>query len=149
MATNRQVLINPNFLNVDLEIRSRRDLQPLLTFWGDQALLHAARVGRIYCASLEVRRYFRKPTADGTIRGFCSLIRKLPPKERELWDTAFVRDFNIGFDAGYSTTVITAAALETTVEVGARIVITVYGRRSESSRGRGRVTKPKARSIGE
>jgi len=59
---------------------------------------------------------------------FVGLIESLPSAERELWNKATIRDFNIGVQAGSRLIheIILAAAPEGRVDVGARIVFTVY-----------------------
>jgi len=118
------------FLNVDLELCAPYDLQPLVTALGRKVIvLYAGRTGRSYSAHLELAR----PTtsADSTIRGFCSLIRALPPPARQLWDRARKRDFSIGVQAGEqpnsSDFVIEASTVQAVADLAGRIVLTVYG----------------------
>lgn len=118
-----------HFLNVDLDIYSRADLQPLVSALGKKVMiLHLGRVRQTHCAHLELARITK--TADATIRGFCSLIEALPKSERNLWNAAKVRDFNIGVQAGtqpHSTEFALAVeTLRASYQVGARIVFTVY-----------------------
>ena len=118
-----------HFLNVDLDIYSRLSLQPLVSALGKKVfVLHAGREKRTYCAHLELTRITKN--ADATIRAFCALIESLPTAERELWNMAKVRDFNIGVQAeARPHSHETALAVETVKaasEVGARIVFTVY-----------------------
>lgn len=118
------------FLNVDLDIYSRSDLQPLLAALSQKTLvLHAGRYGRSHSAHLELAR--SPKTANEAIRIFAGLISGLPKRERRLWDMATARDFNIGVQAATQPhsyeirlahdTVKTVSALK------ARIVVTVYG----------------------
>ena len=71
-------------------------------------------------------------TPDAAIRGFCRLIKALPPVERELWSTAKSRDFNIGVEAGTPPNngefIIAVETLKAACELEARIVFTVYAR---------------------
>ena len=89
------------FLNVDLEVTSRSDLQPLINAWGNRVfVLYTSGEGRIYRAHLELSRNAK--SADSTIRAWCRLISVLPPLKRNLWNRPTTRDFNIGVraDAG-------------------------------------------------
>jgi hypothetical protein len=87
-----------HFLNVDLDIYSMSNLQPLVSALGKKVFeLHVGRYKRTYCAHLELNRI--TINADSTIRAFCALIGSLPRAERELWNTAKFRDFNIGVQA--------------------------------------------------
>ena len=117
------------FLNVDLDIYSRSNLQPLVTALGKKVVvLHVGLDRRTFCAHLELARVTR--SADSTIRGFCSLIQALPRKARDLWNSARTRDFNIGVQAAprpFSHEIALAAeTVQAASEVNARIVFTVY-----------------------
>jgi hypothetical protein len=124
--------LNPattHFLNVDLDIYSKADLRSLVTALGKRVMvLYLGRIRRTHSAHLELAKITK--TADATIRGFCSLIEALPKLERDLWNAAKVRDFNIGVQAGtqpHSTEfALAAATLKAAHELGARIVFTVY-----------------------
>jgi hypothetical protein len=118
-----------HFLNVDLDIYSNSNLQPLVSALGKKIyVLHVGRHKRTYCAHLSVKRITKD--ADSTIRAFCNLIESLPRAERELWNMAKVRDFNIGVQAEtqpYSHEVALATkTVKAASEIGARIVFTVY-----------------------
>lgn len=118
-----------HYLNVDLEIYSKRDLQPLVKCFGRKVC--ALYIGREYgkfCVKLEVAKNVR--TADAAIRAFCGLIEDLPKPERALWNSAAVRSFSIGIQAGthpnpYDFT-IRPKTVEAVSRVGAQIVLTVY-----------------------
>jgi hypothetical protein len=124
--------INPgetHFLNVDLEIYSSSDLQPLVDALGKKALvLYVGKFERTYQAALEVTKLTRD--ADSTIREFCRLIEALPRPAKKLWKDAKKRDFNIGFEARHkphaSGFVLSAEAVKQAAAVEAQIVITVY-----------------------
>ena len=127
------------FLNVDLDIFSKRDLHPLLNAFGKKvSVLYSGRDRRTYRAHIELARIPR--TADFTIRGFCSMIEALPKAERDLWIQAKRRDFNIGVQAGMSPHstlfVLPVETLKAAHKLGARIVFTVYA--PEQSREAGR-----------
>src|SRR5579863_2910187 len=88
-----------HFLNVDLDIYSKHDLQPLVKALGRRVfVLYVGRERRKYSAHLEVAKNVR--TADSAIWAFCGLIEGLPKPERALWNTANVRSFSIGIQAG-------------------------------------------------
>jgi hypothetical protein len=122
-------LESTHFLNVDLDIYSKYDLQPLVTALGKKIIvLFVGRVKRTYQAHLEVTRL--TGDADSTIRAFCSLIRSLPHPERQLWDSAKQREFNVGIQAGpnpYSTEFeLENQTVKSAAELNARIVFTIY-----------------------
>jgi hypothetical protein len=129
MAIQRGKLNETHFLNVDLDIYSKSDLQPLVDAFGKAvSVLFAGRIRRTYKAVLEVTKYQRD--ADATIRLFCELIRALPRPAKRLWNDAKTRDFSIGIEAADQPNSrdfpLSADAVKQAAEVGARIVITVY-----------------------
>ena len=118
-----------HFLNVDLDLYSKSDLQPLVNILGRKVcVLHAGRERRTYSAHLELARITRN--ADVTIRAFCALVETLPKAQRALWNAARVRDFNIGVQAEMHPHCYEIEIEEDTVkavsEIHARIVFTVY-----------------------
>ncbi len=117
------------FLNVDLDIYSRSDLQPLVNSLGRKVIvLYVGKERRRYGAHLELCRLTK--SADSTIKAFCALIRTLRKPERDLWDGATVRDFSVGVRAGKQPSAcdfpIQAETLRAVSDLAARIVLTVY-----------------------
>jgi uncharacterized protein (DUF433 family) len=117
------------FLNVDLDIYSKSDVQPLVDAFGKAVLvLFAGRIQRTYKAVLEVNKLTKD--ADATIRVFCLLIRALPRPAKQLWNAAKTRDFSIGIQSADKPPsmdfALSADTVKQAAEVGARIVITVY-----------------------
>ena len=117
------------FLNVDLDIYSRFDLQPLVSSLGRKVIaLHVGRDRRRYFARLELAKVMK--SADSTIRAFCSLIRALPKQERHLWNSANIRDFSIGVQTGKQPSpcdfVVEAETVAEVAQLNGRIVFTVY-----------------------
>jgi hypothetical protein len=126
-----------HFLNVDLDIYSTHDLQPLINSFGTKVIaLFVGRERRKFCAHLEVAKTTK--SADSTIRTFCALVRGLPRTERDRWNAAKVRDFSIGIQAGRQPNpcdfALEAETVRAVSELSARIVITVYA--PEQSNGR-------------
>ena len=126
-----------HFLNVDLDIYSKRDLQPLVDRLGRKVFVnYVGRERGKFSAHLEVAKI--PTTADAAIRAFCRLIGDLPEPERKIWDAAIVRSFSIGVQAGRRTPVRDFQVRQSTVaqvsEVGAEIVLTVYARMREPRR---------------
>src|SRR5262249_53553909 len=125
-AVNRDT----EYLNVDLEIASRHDLQPLVDAFGARVLvLSVRRTKGLYFAGLELAAMTK--TADRTIRRLASLVKSLPPGARRLWRRARSRDLNIGIQAGRNQDafrcVVGPDAVRAAADIDARIVITVYG----------------------
>lgn len=129
---------NGGFLNVDLEILSRCDLQPLTNTLGDKVhVLYSAREGRTYRLHLELAEM--PSNADRMIRGFCELIGHLPKTAREVWKQAKRRDFNIGVEAGTSLShphefALSTETLKAAHDLGARIAFTVYAAEKRQKR---------------
>jgi hypothetical protein len=120
-----------HFLNVDLDIYSKYDLQPLVTAMGDKVfVLYVGRYKRTYRAHLELPGSGLSKSPDSTLRKYCALIRTLPRAAVELWNAAKVRDFNVGVQAWTQPNSFEIAIAPETVraasEVNARIVFTVY-----------------------
>jgi hypothetical protein len=108
-----------HFLNVDLDIYSKSNREPLVAAMGRK--VDAPFVGR-------VTGY--PGNADSTIRHFCALIRALPKPARTLWDEAKVREFSIGIHARLKPNTFEITLDERTVkaasEVGAPFNVTIY-----------------------
>jgi hypothetical protein len=94
----RHVDKTATFLNVDLILYSRWNLEPLVAAPGRRVcVLYTGKQRRTYEAHLELAG--QPKSADAGIRGLAALIGALPEAERKLWDTARTRDFNIGVEA--------------------------------------------------
>ena len=124
------------FLNVDFDLESSADLQPLITAFGRRVIvLQAGRERRRFVAHLELAS--APKTADQAIRRFVKLIEGLPESERQIWDVASVRDFNIGVEAGHEPRAfeiaLEAATVTAASSVNARIVLTVYAPDAEAN----------------
>jgi hypothetical protein len=118
------------FLNVDVELRSARALQPLLDALGSRVVvLRSDRDGRTYRTHLEVAIESRNPNV--LIRRFVALVERLPRHARTLWNGAQSREFNVGIQAaavphsfGLDLDNDTVRAI---ARINGRIGITVYG----------------------
>ena len=128
------------FLNVDLEIRSRVSLEPLIEEVEKKKILvlHHARRGKSWLAVLEVAL---PRNADAAVRAFGKLVKGLSPAARALWDRALARTFNIGIQAGLEPTAfeqrLAAESVREAAALGANIVVTIYppAKRSEQRNG--------------
>jgi hypothetical protein len=126
----RKVILSAtHFLNVDLDIYSKRDLQSLIKRLGRKVIaLYIGRERGKFCAHLEVAKNVR--TADSAILAFCGLIEGLPKPERALWNAATVRSFSIGIQAGRQPSSCDFTIRPKTVGavslLGAQIVLTIY-----------------------
>ena len=128
---NRNSQQTTHFLNVDLDIYSKSNLQPLVTAMGKKVnTLFVGRNKRVYQATLELVGAGLSKSPDLTIRTFCALIRSLPRTAVAQWNAAKVRDFNIGVQAAMQPLSYKIALEPETVRAAsamkARIVLTVY-----------------------
>jgi hypothetical protein len=137
-----------HFLNVDVDVWSKSDLQPLVAALGRKILVHY-----VGADPTEQSAHFSLATAHGKdadtiIRRLVALIEHLPARARQLWNRARARDFNIGIQAGitpFSHEIpLQPSTLERVARVRGRIVITTYAaempsrpRRAKRARGAG------------
>jgi hypothetical protein len=99
-------------------------------------VLHEGRWNSKYAAILELS-FRSNTTAEGEIRRFLSLIKKLPEKARNLWDSAQTRTFNIGIQAGLHPhsymMKISNKTMEEAAQLGADVAITTYAPYKEAN----------------
>ena len=118
-----------HFLNVDFDIYSKSNLEPLVAALGERVyVLYSGRHKRTYEAHLELASHPK--SADSAIQKFAAMIGLLPKVQRNLWDTAKIRDFSIGMQAGMQPFSYNMPLARETVEAAAglkaRIVLTIY-----------------------
>lgn len=120
------------FLNVDLIVHSRSDLQPLVSALGKRVrVLYLGRERRAYMTCLEVSGSGLAENPEPTLRAFCKLIRGLPPSARKLWFGARSRMFDIGIDSVPKGSYWFEISSETVAELAklkAKLAVTVYGK---------------------
>lgn len=116
------------FLNVDLDIESHQNLQPMVEDFGDDAL-------NLYCGDHHTHYLarFEAPCdadADTIIAYFCNLVEALDDESKKLWDTAFVKVFDIGYESGLGqnsyTSEIRAETIQEVAALGASLRVTIY-----------------------
>jgi hypothetical protein len=130
-------LMEVRFLNVDLEIESSEDLQPIIDDFGESVsvLYHGENGSGFNLASFEVYPSGARDI-DGIIAEFCLYIENLSPEAKEIWDKCFSKRFDAGFQSGdfprsYKTE-IRADIVERVAKVGASIVVTIYPEPAEN-----------------
>ncbi len=124
------------FINVDLDVVSTRPLRALANAMerAGSTTLHCGRIktGQ-YRASFELGGDPR--SADAAIRALARLVSALPDSARKLWESARLRDFAIGLDAGGHPFSFTCLVKPSTVamvaDLRARISFVVYAGREE------------------
>lgn len=118
------------FLNVDLDLYSKSDLEPLVSALGKNVfVLSSGREGRKFSAHLELSS--SPASADAAIRGFVVLMLRLPRAARRLWNEATSRTFNVGIQGGriprcYELE-IAPRTIREVASLKANLVVTVYG----------------------
>ena len=118
-----------HFLNVDLEIKSYHDLRPIVNSFGDDVFnLYCGQVDEEYIATFEVSNIGND--ADSIISDFCTLVKALDKQAKELWDTAFMKVFDVGYESGlepisYSSE-IRAETIDQVAALGASLRVTIY-----------------------
>jgi hypothetical protein len=132
-----------HYINVDLDIVSSVPLDDLVRAMGEDAfVLYVGRARRKYEAHLELASSHRGMSADETIAGLTRLIQVLPPSQRKVWDSAKVREFNIGIEAGLAPhgfeLRLDRRTLDAVSDVRATLVVTVYALDLQEAKARGR-----------
>jgi hypothetical protein len=118
------------FLNVDLEVSSRKELQELLHALGQGVvILHTRSFRQRHLAAIEVASQ-RPRTADAVIAEFARIIDSLPRLALRQWKQATSRVFNVGIESipatSPSETRLSAETVATVARLGGTIVITSY-----------------------
>jgi hypothetical protein len=114
---------------VDLEVYSKVRLTGLVDAFGKRVgVLYDGRVRSRYFAAFELHGW--QLTEEQEIRRFVSMVRRLPPAARRLWDGAQSRTFDIGVQARRtphsSTFTLSSAIIAAVASVGGRIAVTTY-----------------------
>jgi hypothetical protein len=117
------------FINVDLEVCGRDDLQWLVDeFGGDAINLHCGRVQGQFLAVFESSSPHGDP--NSLIGYFCHLVDNLPTEARAAWDGLFSKVFDIGYDAGVGPKSYESDLRPETItaiaKVGASLRVTIY-----------------------
>lgn len=121
----------PRFLNIDLDVKSRRSLTPLAAAWPWASLPDKVE-GReprwLHFSSLG-----RGITAESTAKDLLRLIARLRGDARRCWESAHHRVFDIGIRApgpeprrAFDDVQISVETLKRIAAVGARIQVCVY-----------------------
>ena len=116
--------------NVDFEVYSREPLDGLVAALGRRVfVLYEGRWTPGHAAMFELSAGWNWP-ADRRIMRFVQLIEALPRRDRRLWDSARVRRFDIGINAGHFPKMFQLNLKPTTVDavgrIGGEIVVSVY-----------------------
>jgi hypothetical protein len=119
----------PRYLNVDLVVSSKEELTPIVESFGkDVVALFNGEWAEHYRAVFEIAGSHAAANED--IGYFCSLIEGLEGKALELWQSAYSREFDVGFESGSqgerAYVSVQSAVVKRVAEAGASISITLY-----------------------
>src|SRR5689334_5114615 len=117
------------FQAVDLDVRSRKSLAPLLTAW--PWVQTPGRTGSAAPRWLLVTLRSQPRTADEAIRAFVEMVEALPPSAKRCWRQATSRTFDIGIQAGLSPASVENVRLQAkTIQAVGRVrgslLVTIY-----------------------
>ncbi len=118
-----------HFINVDLEIESHESLQSIADSFGqDVTVLGCGNWGNHFHAAFEAEGTGSDP--DSIINFFCMLVESLDETGRTVWDRAFLKEFNIGYESGLEPRSFESSLRSQTISkihaIGASIKITIY-----------------------
>ncbi len=121
--------VQGEFLNIDLEIRSRRSLAPLLNVW-PWAQQPKRLSGRPAAGWLIVSPRGVPKTAEAAAKMLLGQIAKLSGAALTNWRQATTRTFDVGIRAGTASTpfegLLKVATLKRIAAVGGQLRMTVY-----------------------
>lgn len=119
------------FLNVDLEVgaRTRARLAPLVDALQETLFeLFCGRIRGLYRAHYESTAC--RGGASQTIHALATAIEELSPSARRAWNTASMRDFNVGVELARGVRSVGLAidpdAIRRVAALGGRIAFTAY-----------------------
>lgn len=129
-ASRLPIMEPATFINIDVDVRSRRSLAPLRAAWpwAQQPVQNNARPDprwMVFSANSTAG------TAEGTARALIEMVTVLPPAARKAWNLASKRTFDIGVRAGtglraFEEVQISPETLARIAALGARLQVTVY-----------------------
>ena len=117
------------YITIDLDVRSRRTLAPLLDAWSSAQT--PAHTGKGSPRWLVLMCPTGGKNADDDALEFVRLVDRLPKAARRCWDLASKRTWDIGIQAGLAPQRLEEVTLETETlraitRVGGRVQITLY-----------------------
>ena len=117
------------FLNVDLLLKSKQDLTPIIDNLGKKIfVLHNGKEKDHYYAYLEIMGDRSAP--NEVIKIFCDLIENLSENSKKIWDEADYRIFDIGYDSGRHensfSSDLTELEIKRIAAINASMRITIY-----------------------
>ena len=120
---------DPEFLTIDLDVRSRRTLAELWTAW-PSAARPLKDDGREHDKWLILRPDYNGNKIEAAAKQLLRSIKRLPPAAQACWNQATRRTFDIGISGGISRKVfeglLSTETLKGIAEVGGVVQVTVY-----------------------
>jgi hypothetical protein len=118
-----------HFLNVDLEVSSASDLSWLVEELGEDVTnLYCGPAQGHFLATFEAKPLFGDP--DTLIGYLCGLVEALPDQRRRVWNQAFLKIFDIGYEAGNEPPAyqsdLRPETLAAVTRIGASLRVTIY-----------------------
>lgn len=116
------------FLNIDLEVTSRRRPVAMLSDFGDRVLvMHDGKLGGTYFTTFELSQ--RGRTEKRVLAGFLSLLAGLSPKGKAELAKARVKRFDVGYMKAKDERIehsFSPAVLRAVSDFGCELAFTVY-----------------------
>lgn len=139
MANSDPQAKNPEFIAVDVDIRSRSDLTPLVSALAPNVLVRS--VGKFRGRHwIHLMLHGSPPTPSAAIRRYAKIFDRLPQRAQRLFKSA-AKEFDIGFEGGLdprpgdsvlvSEWVLSARDTEIVERLGASVRITIYADKNE------------------
>jgi hypothetical protein len=124
------------YLNTDLEIRSKEDLTPIITAFGKNVfVLHHGPMEGMHHAAFELSSDSASHDPIQATSRYCDLVENLPTVVRQIWDNCAVRVIDIGIESGLSPRYYRFEVPESTMErvaaLGANLAVTIYAMQEE------------------
>ena len=89
-------VMQPQFLNVDLEIWSASNLDSLAAEMGKRVwVLHCGPAPKRHLLAVEISRWRKDP--DSAIHALCAMVEKLSPASCRIWKAAR-KQFDVGYE---------------------------------------------------
>ena len=131
------------FLNLDLEIRSKVDLAPFAAYLEQRVnLLHVGEAdGEFQLTAEPPSGGLAGQTPEKCTEELLSVLSTLPKAHRGVFEACHVRAFDYGFDGGLESPSLSvdlpAAQLRRMSELGVSLRVTVYPHRAEPPKNAG------------
>jgi hypothetical protein len=127
------------FLNVDLDLESKKSLDPLIEELGEKihVVFNGPSEERSHLAALEIYEG-DDDDPDSIINAFCKLLEKMSPKAKAAWENCSMRRFDIGFESGVSghplCIDLDPETLERVARLSGSIGVTIYPKKLEKKK---------------